>query len=100
MDKAYLLEFFQSAGVTTALIFPMVMGLVTYYGKFGITGKWQLVSSMVTGLVLGGFVMYVLVVPATLIQYTAVGLYGLTLGLGASGVYETGKEIAVKAAQH
>ncbi len=100
MNSTYLLEFFKAAGVTTTLVLPIVLGLVTWYGKLGVSGKNQLYSSMATGLLIGGFVMYVQVSPVTLIQWTAVVLYGLILGLMASGVYDTGKAVALKINQH
>ena len=96
MDKFIFAEFLKVALPTAAGLLPIVMALVTYWGKLGVTGKWQLLSSMATGLVLGGFVMYIQTLPQTLVEWSAVGLFGLILGLAASGVYEIGKDLVAK----
>jgi len=96
MDGFLFSEFLKLALPTAAGLLPIVMALVTYWGKLGVSGKWQTVSSMATGLVLGGFVMYIQVLPQNLIEWSAVGLFGLILGLAASGVYEIGKELMTK----
>ena len=81
----------------SVFLLPIVMALVTLYGKFGVTGKWQLVSSLATGLVLGGGVMYLELIPATAGGWVSVSLYGLLLGLTATGVYDVLKIAAAKA---
>jgi len=90
-------EFLKVALPTVAGLLPFVMALVTYWGKLGVSGKWQLLSSMATGLVLGGFFMYIQVFPKTLVEWASVGFVGLVLGLSASGVYEIAKDVTVKA---
>lgn len=81
----------------SVFLLPIVMGLVTLYGKFGVSGKWQLASSLLTGFVLGGGIMYVETKPVTVEGWVAVVLYGLLLGLTASGVYDVVKVAATKA---
>lgn len=94
-----LKEFIQAAAVNTAVLLPVVMALVTLYGKFGIQGKAQLALSLLTGFVLGVVVMLAeFGIPATFAGYVALFFYGLIPGLVASGVYETGKGIATRAA--
>ena len=96
METFVFAEFIKLAVPTAAALLPVVMALVTYWGKLGVTGNWQLVSSMATGLVLGGFVMYIQTLPTDLIGWSATGLFGLVLGLAASGVYEVGKDLLDK----
>jgi hypothetical protein len=94
-----LVEFIQAATVNTAVLLPIVMALVTLYGKFGIQGKAQLALSLLTGFVLGVVVMIADTgLPASFAGWVALVLYGLIPGLVASGVYETGKGIAARAA--
>ena len=78
-------------------LLPIVMALVTLYGKFGVAGKWQLASSLATGLVLGGILMYLELKPVTSEGWVAIALYGLLLGLTATGVYDVLKVAAAKA---
>ncbi len=101
MNGAFsILEFVKAAGVTTSIFLPVVLGLVKWYGSaLGVTGRWQFVSSMATGLGIGSAVMYFQLYPTLAVEWFAVGLYGLLLGLSASGVYEVGKEVTEKAAK-
>jgi len=94
-----LKEFIQAAAVNTTVLLPIIMALVTLYGRFGIQGKAQLGLSLLTGFVLGVVVMIAdLGVPVDFAGWVALVLYGLIPGLVASGVYETGKGIAARAA--
>jgi len=93
-------EFIQSAAVNTAVLLPVVMALVTLYGKFGIQGRLQLALSLVTGFVLGVAVMIADVgLPTNYTGWVALVIYGLIPGLTATGVYETGKHVAERAVQ-
>jgi|WetSurMetagenome_2_1015567.scaffolds.fasta_scaffold54392_3 hypothetical protein len=92
-------QFIQTGLITAATLLPFTMALVTLYGKFGATGKLQLALALVTGLLLGGFVMYVQVLPKDLVSWTQVGLVGLIEGLGATGVYEVVKTATAKGAE-
>ena len=85
----------QYAGASVFLM-SIIMALVTYWGKLGVSGKWQLISSLATGLVIGGGFMWIELAPTTVVDWVTVGIYGLLLGLTASGVYEVGKELAAK----
>jgi len=79
------------------LVILAVLGLVTFLGKLGVTGKAQLVSAMGLGLLFGGgFLIALMGLPATLSGWFAVILCGVTLGLISSGVYETGKGLLAK----
>jgi len=69
---------------------------VDYLGKWGVKGKWQLASSLIAGLVLGGIVMYFTTYPATAVAWFSVALFGLLIGLAASGCYEGIKAASAK----
>lgn len=94
-----LKEFVQAAAVNTAVLLPVVMALVTLYGKFGVQGKAQLALSLLTGFTLGVIVMIAdLGLPVDFAGWVALFFYGLIPGLVASGVYETGKGIVERVA--
>jgi hypothetical protein len=68
---------------------------VEYIKKFGIGGDLLTASSMVVGLVLGvGYQISIVGSPASFADGFAMILYGLALGLVASGIYDIGKRFA------
>ena len=83
-----LLEFLKTAGIIYTPLLLIVFGLVDYLGKLGVKGKAQLISSLLSGLILGGIVMYFTTYPNTAMAWFSVVLFGLLIGLGASGCYE------------
>jgi hypothetical protein len=91
-----LQSFIQTGLITSAALLPFTMALVTLWGKFGLTGKWQLASALVTGVLLGGLFMYVQAPPTNLAGWVSVAFVGLVEGLGATGVYEVGKNLIEK----
>ena len=89
--------FLKSAAINTAVLLPFIMAIVTFAGKMGVSGKPQLVTSLVTGFVLGVLVQAATIGwPSDWVGWLALVIYGLVPGLTASGVYETGKELARK----
>lgn len=73
------------------LIF-VVQGLVEYVKKLGLEGKVLLGVSLALGLVLGaGYQLAALGFPTEFAGWFGVGLYGLGLGVVASGVYDSKK---------
>lgn len=89
--------FLKSAAINTAVLLPFIMAIVTFAGKMGVSGKPQLVTSLVTGFVLGVLVQAATIGwPTDWVGWLALVIYGLVPGLTASGVYETGKELARK----
>jgi len=93
-----LLEFLKTAGIVFTPMLAIVFGVVDYLGKWGIKGKWQLASSLLAGLILGGIVMYFTTYPATPVAWFSVALFGLLIGLAASGCYEGIKAASAKGA--
>ena len=79
------------------LIF-VVLGLVTFLGKMGLKGRWKLLGSLLVGSTLGCAYQYATAgMPLDFAAYFSMVIYGLALGLVASGIYDTGKEIAARA---
>ena len=91
-----VVELVQSFGVVTPFALGITLGIVDWLGKLGVKGKWQLFSSLVTGLLVGGSLVYFLISPQALAEWFSVGLYGLIVGLTASGVYNATKTAAEK----
>lgn len=91
------MDIFGEALVKGVPLVMVVIGLVTWLGKLGITGKAQLVSALLVGLILGIGYQLSLEIPVDFAGWFGAVIYGLGLGIVASGIYETGLEIAKKA---
>jgi hypothetical protein len=91
------LEFFAVSVAGIPLIF-VVMGLVTLWGELGLKGRAQLVSSFITGLLIGGlYQLAELGVPVDFAGWFALAIFGLGLGVVTSGLYETAGKLVRKA---
>lgn len=71
----------------------VVMALVEWIKKFGVEGKALSGVSMGVGLVVGVLYQMSLGMPAGLSGWFGAALYGVALGLTASGLYDTGKSM-------
>lgn len=72
-------------GVPLVLV---VLGLVEVSKRLGIEGKAAVVTSLVIGAVLGVGYQLSIAVPVDFAGYFAAAIYGLALGLSASGLYD------------
>lgn len=91
-------QYFQVSveGVPLVLV---VLGLVTWLWKLGLKDQPLMIAGMVVGLLLGGgYQISQLGFPTTFGGWFAILVYGIGLGLLASGIYETGKKLSLKAA--
>lgn len=81
------------AGVPLVLV---VIGLVEWIKRFGVTGKALNAASMAVGLVLGVAYQVAQAVPVGFGGWFVAAVYGLALGLVASGIYDAGVSVAKK----
>ncbi len=93
-----LIEFLKSAGIFFFPVLSIVFSIVDFIGKMGVKGRWQLMSSLLTGLILGGVIMYFTTQPTTAVGWFSISLFGLLTGLGASGCYNGIKKASNKGA--
>ena len=77
-----------------AVLVPVIIGLTQFAKEFGITGKWSRLFGLVLGLVLGIFYKISQAVPASLGEWLFCVIYGLALGMTASGIYDFGRQLA------
>lgn len=76
----------------------VVIGLVQWVKSFGVEGKALRAVSAGIGLILGGaYQVSVLGVPPDFAGWFGVVVYGLGMGVTASGVYDAGASLAAKA---
>lgn len=92
------LTFIKAALPIVAFLTPVVIAIVQVLGSFGVEGRWQLLASVVTGLILGVSALIAqLGVPADFAGWFSFLVVGLVTGLTASGVYDAAKNAALKA---
>jgi hypothetical protein len=86
------IAYFESLGKNAPFVTLAVLGLATFYGKAGLSGRMQLLAAFGTGLLVGGaFQVASLGVPADFAGWFYVGLTAVLMGLMPSGVYEAVK---------
>lgn len=73
------------AGIPLVLV---VIGLVEWFKKMGLAGVWLNVASLAIGLVAGISYQVSLAVPVDFAGWFGAVVYGLGLGLVASGLYD------------
>ena len=96
MDTAisFLQELFGNINISAVVA---VFVLVWLWGELGLQGKWQLLSSFLTGVVLGVADKFFNGVLATGSDWFLAVIYGIILGGLASGAYEGIKKVISKA---
>lgn len=78
-------------GIPLALV---VIGLVEWIKRFGVKGAALNVASLLIGVIAGIAYQISTALPADFAGWFAAVIYGLALGLVASGLYDAGKRIA------
>ena len=74
-------------------IIPLVLGLVQFAKKLGINGNGSMVLAVVLGFFFSGL-MYAgqaEMIPAAVMAWVNLVIFGLAGGLGAAGLYDLGK---------
>ena len=96
------LSVYVKAAVSGVPLMFVVIGLVWVWGKLGLQGKQQLISSMLTGMALGLPYMIAQTRPPVGDWWLSFGywfatvIYGLGLGVFASVLYELNKDLIAK----
>ena len=85
MDFAALFANLTVAGVP---LLAFVLGLVQWIKGFGLSGNPVRVASMAVGLVMGVGYQFQTAPPADLSAWLSAIVFGLALGLAASGIYD------------
>jgi hypothetical protein len=87
---------FASVAVAGVPLLFVVIGVVEWFKRLGIKDNPLLLVSMAWGLVIGGGYMLTKGIPDAFAGWFAVVIYGLAMGLVASGLYDTVKTLAEK----
>ncbi len=83
------------SGVPLVLV---VIGLVEWLKRFGVAGKLLNGASLAVGLALGIAYQYAQGAPVDFAGWFAAGVFGIGLGLVASGIYDAGASVVAKIA--
>ena len=81
------------AGLPLVLV---VLGLVEWVKRLGLAGRAVVIVSMAIGLALGLAYQVSIAVPIDFAGWFGAAVYGIGLGLVASGIYDVGKSILNK----
>lgn len=73
-------------------LLAFVMALVQWIKGFGLEGNTVRAVSMATGLALGIGYQFQVAAPTNFAGWLAATVFGLALGLGASGIYDVANE--------
>ncbi len=82
------------AGLPLVLV---VLGLVEWVKRLGLEGKAVVVVSMAIGLGIGLAYQISIALPVDFAGWFTAAIYGIGLGLVASGIYDVGKSLLAKA---
>lgn len=87
------IEAFTKAAVAGVPLVLFVVGLVEWVKRFGVSGAALNIAAMLIGLLFGAGYMIAQAVPVGFGGWFAVAVYGLALGLIASGIYDAAKSV-------
>jgi hypothetical protein len=79
------------AGIPLALL---VLGAVEFVKAMGLKGRVLLIASLVIGTVFGVLYRMSIAMPVTFVDWLGAAVYGVALGLTATGVYEAMRSAA------
>ena len=85
---------FSNALVAGIPLILVVIGLVEWAKKFGLAGKALNLVALLIGAGLGIAYQCSIAVPVDFSGWFTAAIYGIALGLVASGIYDAGKSIA------
>jgi hypothetical protein len=93
-------QWLKEALVVAAALLPINMSLTKASEKLGLSGRWQSVFAIVSGLVLGiATALAVWGFPADYQGWFLTAVFGLIIGGASIGTYEVVKHAVVKASE-
>lgn len=91
------IQAYTEAAVAGVPLLFVVFGLVSWIKSFGVTGNWLRGASMLVGLILGcGYLFATVGFPVDFAGWFTNIVYGIGLGVVASGVYDGVKAAAAR----
>jgi hypothetical protein len=94
-----LADFFEVLTTATVAngvpVILVVLGLTQLTEKLGVKGRWQLLAAVMIGLIFGAGYQLTVAVPADVAGWFGVVIFGIAMGLAASGIYEVGMKMGL-----
>jgi len=87
---------FSTAIVNGIPLVLIVIGLVELLKKFGVSGNWLVGASVLIGICFGISYQLSIAMPIDFSGWFAAVVYGIGLGLVASGVYDAAKSVLAR----
>lgn len=81
--------------LSTGVLLLVILGLVEFTKKMGLSGKWLTVASLVIGIV-GGVVWQLSILFPVITPWVGVLIGGLMMGAAAAGLFDLGKFLSGK----
>ena len=84
---------FAELAIGSIAVIPLVLGIVQFFKKFGLDGNWNVVASVLLGILFGGIAYGIdqALLPAIWIPYIKWVVYSLSVGFAVAGLYDVGK---------
>ena len=79
-------------------VMALILGLVQFAKKFGVSGNNSVALSMGLDVVFGGMVYAIEenLIPAAWLPWVGIPVFALSVGLAAAGLYDLGKRLFVQ----
>lgn len=89
---------YASYAIAGVPLIPLIVGLVEFAKKFGVTGKWAIALAMALGIFYGGlfYAMQVNLIPVDWTPIVGFIVFAPSFGLAAAGLYDVAKKFLVK----
>lgn len=84
-------QLFSNLTVAGIPLVAVTLGLVQYIKSFGLTGNIVKIVSLAIGLLLGIGYQFTVAAPVDFASWFSVIVFGIALGLVASGIYDAAK---------
>lgn len=85
------MDIFNDLVVAGIPLVAVIIGLVQYIKSFGLSGNAVKLLSLAVGIIFGVGYKLTTAPPVTFADWFAVAVFGIALGLGASGLYDANK---------
>lgn len=84
---------FAELAIGGVMVIPLVLGIVQFLKKFGLSGNWNIVASVLLGVFFGGIAYGIdqSLLASAWIPYIKWVIYSLSVGLAVAGLYDVGK---------
>ena len=76
-------------------ILVLVLGLVEFAKRLGVTGNTSMILAMVLGVIIGVVYKLMTIYPV-MDPWVQVAIFGLAFGLAATGIYDFGKNLSTR----